>query len=91
MGGYRPDDSFFRLEAEVGRRQIVGGSLGDTTAHFADGDEFTLEPEDRESGWVGRLRGIGGGYGFRIAGEVGAEEREEKIGLSARASLVLGL
>ncbi|MCL6697865.1 autotransporter outer membrane beta-barrel domain-containing protein [Sphingomonas sp. NSE70-1] len=91
MGGYRPDDSFFRMEIEAGRRQIVGGSLGDTTAHFADGDDFTLEPEDRESGWVGRLRGIGGGYGFRIAGELGAEEREEKIGLSARASLVLGL
>jgi hypothetical protein len=90
-GGYRPDDSFFRLEVEAGRRQIVGGSLGETTAHFADGDDFTLEPEDRDSGWVGRLRGIGGGYGFRIAGEVGAEEREEKVGLSARASLVLGL
>jgi hypothetical protein len=91
MGGYRPDDSFFRMEIEAGRRQIVGGSLGETTAHFADGDDFTLEPEDRESGWVGRLRGIGGGYGFRIAGEIGAEEREEKVGLSARASLVLGL
>ena len=91
MGGYRPDDSFFRLELEGGRRQIVGGSLGETTAHFADGDNFTLEPEDRDSGWVGRLRGIGGGYGFRIAGEIGAEEREEKVGLSARASLVLGL
>jgi hypothetical protein len=91
LGGYRPDDSFFRLELEAGRRQIVGGSLGDTTAHFADGDDFTLEPEDRESGWVGRLRGISGGYGFRIAGEVGAEERESKVGLSARASLVLGL
>ena len=91
MGGYRPDDSFFRLELEGGRRQIVGGSLGDTTARFADGEEFVLEPEDRESGWVGRLRGIGGGFGFRIAGEIGAEEREEKVGLSARASLVLGL
>ena len=60
-------------------------------ARFEDGETFVLEPEERESGWVGRLRGIGGSSGFRIAGEIGAEEREDKVGLSARASLVLGL
>ena len=90
-GAYRPDEGYFRVELEGGRRQIVGGSLGKTTARFADGDDFTLTPEDRQSGWVGRLRGIGGNSTFRIAGEVGAEEREHKVGLSARASLVLGL
>ncbi|HET9353468.1 MAG TPA: autotransporter domain-containing protein, partial [Sphingomicrobium sp.] len=90
-GAYRPDEGYFRVELEGGRRQIVGGSLGKTTARFEDGDDFTLTPEDRQSGWVGRLRGIGGNSTFRIAGEVGAEEREEKYGLSARASLVLGL
>ena len=90
-GAYRPDEGYFRVELEGGRRQIVGGSLGETTARFEDGDDFTLTPEDRESGWVGRLRGIGGNATFRIAGEVGAEEREDKFGLSARASLVLGL
>ena len=83
----RPD----RVEVEAGRRQIVGGSLGNTTAHFGDGDSFVLEPEDRKSGWVGRLRGIGGSAGFHIAGEVGAEERDSRVGLSARASLTLGL
>ena len=90
-GAMRPDEGYFRVELEGGRRQIVGGSLGDTEAHFADGETFVLEPEERESGWVGRLRGIGGNAGFRIAGEVGAEQREDKVGLSARASLVLGL
>ncbi|HEY0629399.1 MAG TPA: autotransporter domain-containing protein [Sphingomicrobium sp.] len=89
--GGRRDEGYFRLEAEAGRRQIVGGSLGKTSAHFEDGDTFELDPEDRQSGWVGRIRGIGGSAGFRIAGEVGAEEREDKVGLSARASLVLGL
>ena len=91
-----PSDS--ALVAALERGYVKGprlltslGSLGDTTARFADGEKFVLEPEDRESGWVGRLRGIGGGFGFRIAGEIGAEEREEKVGLSARASLVLGL
>ncbi|RIX32024.1 autotransporter outer membrane beta-barrel domain-containing protein [Sphingomonas edaphi] len=91
FGGERAGDSYFRLEAEAGRRQILGGSLGNTTAHFANGDPFVLEPEDRESGWVGRLRGIGGSPGFRLSGEVGAEEREDRVGISARASLVLGL
>ena len=90
-GAYRPDDGYFRFELEGGRRQIVGGSLGKTTARFEDGEDFTLTPEDRTSGWVGRLRGIGGNSSFRVAGEVGAEEREHKVGLSARASLVLGL
>ena len=89
--GGRPDEGFFRLEAEAGRRQIVGGSLGETSARFEDGDTFVLEPEDRQSGWVGRIRALGGNSGFRLAGEVGAEEREDKVGLSARASLVLGL
>ena len=90
-GAMRPDEGYFRLELEGGRRQIVGGELGETRAHFTDGDEFVLEPEERKSGWVGRIRGIGGNAGFRVTGEVGAEEREDKLGLSARASLVLGL
>ena len=90
-GAMRPDEGYFRMELEAGRRQIVGGSLGETEASFADGETFTLEPEERESGWVGRIRGIGGSAGFRLVGEVGAEEREDKLGLSARASLVLGM
>ena len=69
----------------------VGGSLGDTTARFGDGDSFVLEPEERDSSWVGRIRGIGGSQGLRFSGEVGTEQRESKLGLSARASLVLGL
>ena len=91
FGGTRADEGYFRLEAEAGRRQIVGGSLGKTTASFADGDPFVLEPEDRKSGWVGRIRGVGGNSGFHISGELGAEERESRVGISARASLVLGL
>ncbi|QDP20090.1 autotransporter outer membrane beta-barrel domain-containing protein [Sphingomonas xanthus] len=90
-GARRPTEGYFRVELEGGRRQIVGGSLGKTTARFEDGDRFTLTPEKRDSGWVARLRGIGGGSGFRIAGELGAEEREKKVGISARASLVLGI
>ena len=91
LGARQPEQGYLRFEAEAGRRQIVGGSLGETSARFEDGDTFTLTPEDRKSGWVGRLRGIGGGSSFQIAGEVGAEERHEKVGLTARLSLHLGL
>jgi hypothetical protein len=91
LGAMRPDEGYFRFELEAGRRQIVAGDLGNTSARFEDGETFVLEPEQRESGWVGRLRGIGGNSGFRLAGEIGAEQREDKVGLSARASLVLGL
>lgn len=91
LGATSADEGFFRLELEAGRRQIVGGSLGNTTARFKNGQPFVLEPEDRKSGWVGRLRGVGGNSGFNVAGEVGAEERESRLGLTARASLTLGI
>lgn len=90
LGGQRPYEGYFRFEAEAGRRQIVGGSLGETRAHFENGSEFVLTPEDRKSGWVGRIRAIGGESSFRVAGEVGGEEREDKVGLSARASVAFG-
>jgi hypothetical protein len=90
LGGPRQSEGYIRLEAEAGRRQIVGGSLGNTRARFEDGELFVLEPEDRPGGWVGRLRAMGGDSSFRLAGEVGAEQRDHKVALSARASLVLG-
>lgn len=85
------DSGYMALELEGGRRQIVGGKLGATTARFGSGTPFVLTPEERQNGWVGRLRAIGGNAGFRMAGEVGAEEREEKVGITARLSLMLGL
>jgi hypothetical protein len=91
FGGDRPDDSYFRVEVEGGRRQIVSGSLGATTAHFAGGNDFTLVPEERESGWLGRLRGIGGNSAFSVAGELGGEQREDRVAITARASLKIGL
>jgi hypothetical protein len=90
LGGTHRDEGYFRLEGEVGTRRIIGGELGETRAHFTDGEEFTLTPEARQSGWVGRLRAIGGGQGYKISGEGGAERREDKVAISARASLTLG-
>jgi hypothetical protein len=90
FGGYTPEGGWLRIEAEGGRRQLVGGSLGSTTAHFKDGKAFTLDPEQRTSGWVGKLRAVGGAETFRIAGEAGAEQQQGRAALSLRATLMVG-
>ena len=91
FGGQNEDAGWFRVEAEAGRRQLVGGSLGSTTARFAGGTAFTLDPEQRTSGWIGTLRATGGGNGFQIGGQLGAEEQQGRAALSLRASLIVGL
>jgi hypothetical protein len=82
---------WLRTELEAGRRQILGGSLGATTARFADGDPFTLLPEDRTDGWVGRLRVVGGQGGFQLGGEASAEEQLGRAAVAFRVSLRIGM
>ena len=91
FGGADEYDGWTRFELEGGRRQIVSGNLGATTASFKDGTPFTLTPDDRTSGWVGRFRGIAGNSAFQVAGEVSAEEQQSHIGWAFRASLRVGL
>ncbi|RVT93190.1 autotransporter outer membrane beta-barrel domain-containing protein [Sphingomonas crocodyli] len=90
FGGWDRDSGWFRFEVEGGRRELVGGSLGKTTASFAGGQSFTLTPEERTSGWVGKVRAIGGNGDFRIGSEAGAEQQQGRVALSLRASLVVG-
>ena len=87
FGSLNKDDGWFRVELEGGRRQIVGGTLGDTTAYFKGGDRFTLTPEARTNGWTGRARLYGGTDTFRVGGEVGAEEQQNHVALSLRATV----
>lgn len=82
---------WLRTELEAGRRQILGGALGTTTARFDGGDPFTLVPEDRTDGWVGRLRVVGGQGPFSVGGEASAEEQLGKAAIAFRVSLRLGL
>ncbi|HEY0596192.1 autotransporter outer membrane beta-barrel domain-containing protein [Sphingopyxis sp.] len=91
FGGADEYDGWTRFELEGGRRQIVGGTLGATTASFKDGTPFTLVPDDRTSGWIGRFRGIAGNSAFQVAGEVSAEEQQSHVGWAFRASLRVGL
>ena len=80
-----------KVDLEGGRRQIIGGTLGSTTARFADGDPFTLDAEERDSGWIGALKLSGGGTGYSIVGEVNAEQQRDQTGLGGRVSLHFGL
>ncbi len=91
FGGTSPDEGWFRVEAEGGRRELVGGGLGATTAAFDGGQSFTLTPEERTSGWVGKLRAVGGSSVFRLGGEFGGEQQQGRVALSLRASLQIGL
>lgn len=91
FGGTDEYDGWTRFELEAGRRQIVSGSLGATVASFKNGTAFTLTPDDRTSGWVGRVRGIAGNAAFQVGAEVSAEEQQSRIGWAFRASLRVGL
>ena len=84
------DDRWFRVETEGGWREIVGGSLGSTTARFEGGTPFTLDPEQTSSGWYARLRARGGGQLFEIGGEAGAENRNDRTALSLRGTMRIG-
>ncbi|MBY4636818.1 autotransporter domain-containing protein [Sphingopyxis sp. XHP0097] len=91
FGGYDAYSGWTRFELEAGRREIVSGQLGATVASFKNGTPFTLTPEERTSGWVGRLRGIAGNSAFQVGAEVSAEEQQSHVGWAFRASLRVGL
>ena len=87
VGGDNRYEQWSRIEIEGGRRQRIAGDLGSTTASFAGGTPFTIDPEDRGSGWVGKIRAITGTTEVRLSAEGGAEQRLGNIALSARAAL----
>lgn len=89
--GNRDSDQFWlRAEAEAGRREILAGALGETVARFGDGDDFTLSPEERQSGFTGALRLIGGQGGTTIGAELLAEEQDGRAAVGGRISLGIG-
>jgi hypothetical protein len=90
FGGTGPDQTWVRAEVEGGRRQILGGSLGNTIAHFDGGDPFTLTPENRTDGWTGALRLNGGSGGTMLGAELSAEEQGGRASVAFRVSFGFG-
>lgn len=75
------------LELEGGRRNVIGGDLGVTRAHFLNGSDFTITPDKLKSVWLGELRLLSGGldYTWQLAG--GAEETAGSPTYNVRFSL----
>lgn len=91
LGFGATETGWFHAEVEGGRRQILSGGLGATTARFGAGQAFTLTPEERTSGWLARVRGVGGAEGFRLAGELSGEQQQGRAALAMRVTLQVGL
>ena len=87
LGSRDREKGWFRVELEGGRRQIIGGSIGSTVARFGTGPAFTLLPETRQDGWLGRVRLLGGNSEFSVGGEFGAEEQQGRAAISFRVGL----
>jgi hypothetical protein len=85
--GVDADSSWMRVELEGGRREILSGALGSTVASFGDSDPFTLTPEQRESGWRGAVRLVGGGPAVNIGAEASAEQLQGKTSLGGRLAV----
>lgn len=80
-------DQWTRIEVEGGRRERVAGALGRTVASFAGGTAFTLDPEARGGGWIGKVRAVTGTTEVRLSAEFSAEQRLGDAALAARAGL----
>ncbi|MCT2398454.1 autotransporter outer membrane beta-barrel domain-containing protein [Novosphingobium mangrovi (ex Huang et al. 2023)] len=94
MGMNARDENWMRIETEGGWREVLGGSLGATTARLGTGDvapgeAFTLSPEGSTSGWFGRLRAFGGSVGFIMGGELSADRRHGEVNLALRGSVTV--
>jgi len=61
-----PEAATLRFEVEGGRRQILSSNVGSTTASFTGGQAFTLDPENRRSGWLGDVTASVGSSIFRF-------------------------
>lgn len=84
---YRP----LTFELEGGRRNHLSGSLGATSAAFANGSQFTITPDAMKGGWLGELRMLAGGMDYTWQIAASAEQIWGKADYAVRASLSIAL
>jgi len=68
-----------RLEVEIGDRLLMKGTVADTTASFAGGTSFTLQPDTLRYGPLGALRFAIDNEVISFSGEVRAQKVEEAV------------
>ncbi len=93
VGEISPDWRPLTFQLDAGRREVVAGSLGKTTAYFNGGDtydagsSFTIDPDSIKGAWIGELSMSAGGYDFtwKLTGRV--EQTNDSTDISARAGI----
>jgi hypothetical protein len=86
--GTRSNDGIpLTIELEGGRRNRIGGALGNTVAHFTDGADFTLTPDALKGNWLAEARILSGGLDYTWTVSANAEQTQGSPAYSARISL----
>jgi len=81
------------FQVEAGRREVLTGKLGTTTAYFNGGDSydagsaFSIAGDGLKGAWVGEVGMLAGGYDFTWKISTRMERTSTSTDLSARASL----
>jgi hypothetical protein len=97
MGKSTHDERPLTIEIEGGRRSLISGALGSTTANFIGstsipaGSQFTIAADPLQSGWLGEARLLMGGFDYTWSLGAGAEQVNGKTNLSIRAGLSMAL
>ncbi|MFC0204569.1 autotransporter outer membrane beta-barrel domain-containing protein [Novosphingobium soli] len=93
LGTISPDWRPLTFQFEGGRREVLAGGLGSTTAWFNGGDSydagdaFTIAGDGSKGAWIGEASMLAGGYDFTWKLATRVERTSTSTDLSARASL----
>lgn len=93
LGELSRDWHALTFQVEAGRRQLLNGNQGSTTAYFNGGDEydageyFIIAGDDLKGAWIGEASVLAGGYDFTWKLTARAEKANTGTDYSARASL----
>ncbi|WP_404479999.1 autotransporter domain-containing protein [Novosphingobium sp. BL-52-GroH] len=93
LGAISPDWRPLTFSFEGGRREVLTGKLGNTTAYFNGGDSydageaFTIVGDSLKGAWVGEASVLAGGYDFTWKIATRMEKTSTSSDKSIRASL----
>ncbi|MCJ2183761.1 autotransporter outer membrane beta-barrel domain-containing protein [Novosphingobium sp. 1949] len=93
LGQLSPDWRPLTFQLEAGRREVLSGGLGKTTAYFNGGDtydageSFTIDPDSIKGAWISELSLYAGGYDFTWKITTRVERTNDSTDFSARAGL----
>ena len=82
----------FTVEMEAGRRSWISGKLGDTTATYETGDQFTIAGDHLPSAWVGQFSIMQGGldYTWKVGTDI-ERGTDKGVAYGVKASITIAL